>query len=50
MTEADAGESPAFGRGHRSVENKNPRDVNFREDDSQFSVGLANNATVGNIA
>ena len=50
MTEADAGESPAFGRGHRSVENKNPSDVNFREDDSQFSVGPANNATVGNIA
>ncbi len=44
----------AFNRGHWSVENKNHRvrDVNFREDDSQFSVGFgpANNATIGNIA
>ena len=50
LAEADAGELLAFNGGHWSVENKNPRDVNFREDDSQFSVGFgpANNAT--NIA
>ena len=52
LAEADAGELLAFNRGHWSVENKNPRDVNFREDDSQFSVGFgpANNAIIGNIA
>ena len=54
LAEADAGELLAFSRGHWSVENKNhrARDVNFREDDSQFSTGFgpANNATIGNIA
>ena len=54
LAEADARELLAFNRGHWSVENKNHRmrDVNFREDDPQFSVGFgpANNATIGNVA
>ena len=48
LTEADAKELLAFNRGHWSVENEGLRDVNFRENDSQLSVGPANNAT--NIA
>ncbi len=52
LAEAGAGELLAFSRGHWSVENKDLRDVNFREDHSRFSTGFgsASNATIGSIA
>ena len=48
---ANAGELLACSRGHWSVEDKNhrTRDVNFREDDSQFSTGFGPANNIGRV-